>query len=151
MKVAFFKGTDFVSKTILFISRGGFTHAEIVLDDGTSIGSKAFKGVHLTENALDNSEIVATFDVKTTARQKDIIESFLRDQIGKKYDYLSIIGFVVYASGDGRKQYGKWFCSELVFAAFKKAGIRLLQRVEPWKVSPTILSYSPFFMERNRV
>ena len=53
-----------------------------------------------------------------------------------------MIGFVVYANAKGRKKYGKWFCSELVFAAFKKAGINLMDRTDAWLLSPTILSYN---------
>jgi hypothetical protein len=37
-----------------------------------------------------------------------------------------------------------WFCSELVYAAFQKAGIKLLNVDEAWKVSPALLAMSPY-------
>jgi len=42
-----------------------------------------------------------------------------------------------------RASRGKWFCSELAFAAARKGGVHLLKNVEPWEVSPGGLSRSP--------
>jgi len=42
-----------------------------------------------------------------------------------------------------KEQDEKWFCSELVFQAFKEAGVDLLERIECSQVSPTVLSFSP--------
>jgi uncharacterized protein YycO len=85
---------------------------------------------------------VSIFEVHTTKKQNKIIEDFLVSQIGKKYDWLAIFGFVLHTTKEGRKQYKRWICSELVFAAFQKAGINLLERIDAWKVSPTILSWN---------
>jgi len=41
-----------------------------------------------------------------------------------------------------RKSSNKWFCSELIYASLLKAGIVVLERIEPWEVSPVLLSYS---------
>lgn len=46
-----------------------------------------------------------------------------------------------------RESAGKWFCSELVFAAFQAAGIDLLARTEAWEVSPGLLLRIPFGKE----
>ena len=62
-----------------------------------------------------------------------------------------IFGFIVYATNEGRKKYNKWVCSELVMAAFKEAGINLLERVNVWKVSPTILSYSTKLVYKDTI
>ena len=145
MKILFYKGTSFVDKSILFISRGGYSHCSIVLNNGSLIEAKPFKRVHRCSSIiseLKSNTIIDIFDVTTTSEQDKIIEDFLISQIGKKYDYLSIIGFVLYTSESGRKAYKHWICSELVFVAFRKAGINLLERVDAWKVSPTILSYN---------
>jgi uncharacterized protein YycO len=146
MKVAFYKGTGWISKGILYISRGGYSHAAVQLNDGSIIEAHARRGVCTRKDLLDQVNTttqVVVFDVQTTPEQDVIIEQFLKAQIGKGYDYWSIVGFIVHSTHEGRSSYGRWFCSELVFAAFQKAGINLLERVECWKVSPTILSFSP--------
>jgi uncharacterized protein YycO len=145
MKIAMYKGTGVGSELILYFSRGGYSHAAVMLNDGSIIESKEFHGVRRRASVTDqltNNYTIDIFDVTTTPEQDKIIENFLVSQLGKGYDYASVVGFVVYASKEGRRSYGKWFCSELVFAAFQKAGIDLLKRIDAWKVSPTILSYN---------
>jgi uncharacterized protein YycO len=145
MKIAMYKGTGIGSELILYFSRGGYSHAAVILNDGSIIESKEFHGVRKRKNITDlltKNYRIDIFDVSTTEEQDKTIEDFLVKQLGKGYDYWSVIGFVVYASKEGRRSYGRWFCSELVFAAFQKAGINLLDRVDAWKVSPTILSYN---------
>jgi uncharacterized protein YycO len=153
MKIAFYKGTGWISKSILHVSRGGYSHAAVQLADGSIIEAHARRGVCTRKSLLDQVDTetqVVVFDVETTPEQDVIITDFLKSQIGKGYDYWNIVGFVTHATKEGRKGYDRWFCSELVFAAFQKAGINLLERVEAWKVSPTILSYSPLLKTGTR-
>lgn len=153
MKIAMYKGTGWVSKSILFMSRGGYSHAAVQLNDGSIIEAHASRGVTRRKSLLDEintNTVVVTYDVETTPEQDVIITKFLESQLGKKYDYLAIVGFVFHTTHQGRIQYGRWICSELVFAAFQKAGINLLERVECWKVSPTILSYSTMLKNEAR-
>lgn len=144
MTIALYRGTDFISKSILWFSRGGYSHAAILLNDGRIVEAYPFKGVRLRQSISDqmNHTTVDIFECPTTVEQNEIIENFLTMQVGKGYDYLSIAGFVFHTTKEGRKQLRRWICSELVFATFQKAGINLLDRIDAWKVSPTILSYS---------
>lgn len=153
MKIALYKGTSTVSKSILFFSRGGYSHAAIVLNDGSVIEAKEFHGVQKRKSitdAIPPKYIIDIYELPTTPEQDEAVKNFLEKQLGKGYDYWSVIGFVVYASKEARKSYGRWFCSELVFATMEKIGIQLLERVGAWKVSPTILSYNTAmkFVER---
>jgi len=154
MKIALYKGTGWLSKAILFMSRGGYSHAAMVLNNGSIIEAFAPGGVRTRTGVGDGiyaNTYVDVFDVNTSVEQDIIIQEFLEKQIGKGYDYLAILGFVFHTTHEGRIQYGRWICSELVFAAFQKAGINLLERVECWKVSPTILSYSPFLRNAQKL
>jgi len=144
MKIAFYRGNDIIGRTILFFSRGGYTHAAIVLNDGRIIEAYPSKGVRMRQDIADrmSNTTVDIFEIPTTPAQDEIIKDFLANQMGKKYDYIALIGFILYTTKEGRKQRGKWICSELVFVAFQKAGINLLERIEAWMVSPTIISYN---------
>jgi len=140
-----YKGTSVVSKLILYFSRGGYSHSAVLLNDGSIIESKEFHGVRRRKSITDGLTkdcIIDIFEVHTTKKQDMIIEKFLVEQIGKKYDYWSVIGFVICDTEEERNSYGKWFCSELVFKSFQKASIILLDRIASWKASPTILSYN---------
>ena len=152
MKIALYLGSDFVDKTILFFSRGGYTHAAIILPDDTVIEAYPFRGIRKRKNLTDQmgDAKVEIYEVVTTPEQDAIIVDFLNKQIGKGYDYWNIFGFVLHTTHEGRTSQGKWFCSELVFAAFQEAGINLLARVEAWMVSPTILSFNTIMRTHER-
>lgn len=74
------------------------------------------------------------------------VERFLLDELDKSYDYGSVLRFVSREQA-ARRDSGKWFCSELVFAALQKGGLNLLSRIEPWAVSPGLLAYSPYLKQ----
>jgi uncharacterized protein YycO len=78
--------------------------------------------------------------VACTQNQKNRFYKFMENEIGKAYDYRGLVGFV---ARSGVQHETKWFCSELVFAAARYAGIRLLHNIETYKVSPALLDLSP--------
>ncbi len=81
------------------------------------------------------------WEVTTTENQKQEIEDYLRAQVGKPYDFIGLFGFPFRRKDIQNPD--KFFCSELVFTALKKAGIELLQATDPSEVSPRLLLRSP--------
>ncbi len=146
MKLAFYRGTGILNKAIRFFSRGGYSHIAVILDNGIFIEAYPFAGVRYRKSLMDGMKIgtvVEIFDINTPPLESKIISDFLYLQIDKKYDYWSVFGFILYATEESRRASKRWFCSELLFAAFRKANINFLERVDAWKVSPSLLSYSP--------
>lgn len=143
MQLNLHRGSSLISKLILWQSRGRYSHASITLRDGRVIESREFIGVHcLPKLQARKGERIDSYEVATTDRQADLIEHFLVSQLGKKYDYISLIRFISrepVAHWNKRK----WFCSELAFEAFRTAGIELLCNIEAWAVSPELLGISP--------
>jgi uncharacterized protein YycO len=72
----------------------------------------------------------------------DTVWEFARGQLGKPYDWTMVLRFISRRQ-ESRKSRGKWFCSELVYASFQKAGVDLLRDTDPWEVSPGLLARSP--------
>lgn len=145
MKVALFKPLSFIDKLVCFFSRGKYSHIAILFDDGSSIEAVPFKGVIYNKNLIksrNKNQIIEVYNIKTTTKQDRIIKYFLERQLGKGYDYLSVLGFIINKTDVGRKEYGKWFCSELVYSAFRKAEIELLERIHQWETTPVLISYS---------
>ena len=83
----------------------------------------------------------AVYSVEVSKNQKAQIERFLNSQIGRKYDWLGILGFPL--RNWKLESKSRWFCSELVFTAFQKAGVELLKNTHPSEVSPRLFLKSP--------
>lgn len=144
LQIALHRGNGIVSRLIRWQQRGEWSHASVILRSGAVIESREFIGVRqLPKLTAAKGEFIQVFNVECTDEQADAIEAFLQKQVGKKYDYPMVFGFVSRSTKEGRDSEGKWFCSELAFDAFRAGGIHLLARIEPWEVSPPHLSYSP--------
>lgn len=144
LHIALHRGSGIVSRLIRWQQRGEWSHASVILRSGAVIESREFIGVRqLPKLTAAKGELIQVFSVECTDEQADKIEEFLKAQIGKKYDYPMVLGFMSRSSREGQQSGGKWFCSELAFAAFLRNGIALLARIDPWAVSPPHLSYSP--------
>lgn len=147
MEILLFKDDSFIGNNIKLFTRGKYSHAAIRTKDGTIYEAVAKYGVrklnHITEKEGFNKYIIDVYKVKTTAAQDKVIIKFLEAQLGKKYDFWMVAGFVLYTTRETRKSSERWYCSEICFASLEKSKIKLLN-TEPWKVAPEHLSWSPF-------
>jgi hypothetical protein len=122
-----------------------------------TIEAREFRGVRLTEGVVKtwdtNVDLFAVLCegsciISGSRVERDPTEVLKRvwfwakDELAKDYDYGMVARFVSRRQAS-RTESDKWFCSELVFAALRKAGIELLRDVEPWAVSPGLLAKSP--------
>lgn len=149
--IALFKGTGFFSRLIQKYTRSEYSHAALVFpittpNTGTLLCIEALegKGVIKTNNWIkpNNCEL---FRIECTEQQYYTMRNFALDQVGKKYDWATIFGFVLRRNQESRKSKEQWICSELVFSDVQvKGGIKLFSNtVEPFKVSPGLLRMSP--------
>jgi hypothetical protein len=99
-------------------------------------GVVILKGWYPPEKDVDVFSIVGWSD----AHEARALE-FLKPQIGKGYDKTMVVRFLTRFQ-ESRKSKGKWFCSELAFAAVREGGVELFARTEPWEVSPGMLNRS---------
>lgn len=139
------RGTGLVSKAIQWQTRSPYSHASVMCRNGCGIEAREGKGVRITADWLKfkaPGEQVDLFVVDVTEAQANSIEAFLLEQVGKKYDWTMVARFITRRQ-ESRDSSGKWFCSELVFAAFQQAGVDLLRDTQPWEVSPGLLGKSP--------
>ncbi|MEW6306060.1 MAG: hypothetical protein AB1705_21495 [Verrucomicrobiota bacterium] len=135
-----------IGRLIRWQTRSPYSHASIVFEGGRVIESREFIGVRqLASLQPQPGERIDLYRVPLTGDQCEAIRAFLYAQLGKPYDYTSVLRFISRRKAS-RESGHRWFCSELVFAAFHHAGVRLLDRVEPWAVSPGLLSLSPLLV-----
>jgi uncharacterized protein YycO len=145
VEVRLYRGRGFISKLIQWQTRSPYSHASVAFGDREGklwiIDAREGKGCRL-RIPLAEDDRADRFRVRVTEQQQQVITSFLQSQVGKPYDYTMVARFLTRRQVT-RRSSGKWFCSELVFAAFRHAGVPLLERVEPWAVSPGMLAHSP--------
>lgn len=97
-----------------------YSHVDTVLSNGSLLGARG-DGVKVRAPYKTSKKLIICIYV-TEQQEKDYYTA-LFSQIGKKYDYAGIIGFV--ANRDWQED-NKWFCSELVMYCLMKAGIKIL-------------------------
>jgi uncharacterized protein YycO len=145
------KGTSFFSRLIRWQTRSPYSHASVLFYDTSDadlsvvIESMEGHGVRsipaLAYRDARLSGKIALYRVPSlTDGQIATIRAFMEGQIGKQYDWPAVFKFIT------RRKHAhdeRWFCSELVFAAFQEAGVTLLNGTEAWAVWPGQLAHSP--------
>lgn len=157
MLIALHRGTGFIAKCIQWQTRSPYSHASIVFSplkpDSRMRGIEAreFKGVRRVDwqSEYEGTAYDLFAVAGLTREQEDAVAIFCGDQVGKPYDYTMVARFISRRQL-ARETSGKWFCSELVYYAFMQAGINLLDRIEPWAVSPGLLALSPLLIPVSR-
>lgn len=143
MKIGLYRHSGLLSWLIKFQTRSEYSHAALLFSDNVLIEATRPKVRKVVNPAPDPK--CDWFDLSITDAAEAQVRAFSEAQIGKGYDYTMVIRFVTRLQ-ETRRSTGKWFCSELVFAAIQKAGVNLLERIEPWAVSPELLSLSPLLI-----
>jgi hypothetical protein len=136
----------------LFCCGAEFNHGHALTHKFVTIEAREFRGVRLTMGVVTtpatNVDLFAVEPFGATPKAAPEtgalpkIWFWAKDELAKDYDYTMVARFVSRRQAS-RTESDKWFCSELVFAALRKAGIELLRDVEPWAVSPGLLAKSP--------
>lgn len=140
-------GTGVVSRLIRWQQRTDVSHISVIDNDDSLIEAREFHGVVQTRTLQDaqNEQRVDVLEVLVRPECRERALAWARSQIGKRYDYLSILRFVT--RKQNRKDNGKWFCSEFAYVAAEKAGVALLRRIAPAEVSPGHFVLSPLLHE----
>ena len=141
VQIVLFKDSDtFIARAIKWQTWSDYCHAALLFNSNYLIESVGGKGVidrYVTAADLENSDI---FDVVGIDEEhKSVVFEFASSCIGKKYDYL---GCVRFATRTKPLLDDRYFCSELVAAAFIKAEYPLLLKPAS-KVDPGDLATSP--------
>jgi uncharacterized protein YycO len=140
-KVALFSGkVSAISKLIEWETRSIYCHAALLLRDGSLVESIEPNGVRRVNPYVPDPEEPAQF-FTVPGMDDDKAETFALEQIGEPYAMINLVGFLTRSGVDEDR--GKWFCSELVFAAVQAGGVSLLRNVPAFMVSPGMLGLSP--------
>lgn len=168
--VVLYRGRGFISSAIRWQTRSQFSHTSLLFADRTissidqffSVGSVAGKiqikssgheiieswqGAGVQATKLGGTEGIRFYRIHSSAVDADFWQrahEFCSLKINMRYDYRSVFQFVTRSRPAANDA---WFCSELVFAALRHAGLDLLARIDPHEVSPGMLALSPYLKE----
>jgi uncharacterized protein YycO len=141
MRFVLSRSGNVISKGIRWWSRGKWSHARLLFDDGVIIEAVWPRVRKVVFNPTEDQGNYQIFEVQTTRQQHADILSYAQLQIGKRYDLIGDLHFVTrqdYASQPDTK----WFCSDLVFESFREGGIDLFWDTRGWEVWPDLLKRS---------
>jgi len=143
MRLAFYKGKSLVSRLIRWKTRGKYSHVAIMFDDGRILEAwHAPSSVRWIKSLCDGHTAETPVDIFTITPDLDEVAAieFAQRQVGKEYGFLKILKFLTNTSGDNPDTR---ICSEIALAVARAGGVDLLARVGAYKVSPSMLSWSP--------
>jgi len=136
-----------MARLIQLQTRSVYSHAALVTENdevfeaigkpfpfGKVVKAKSFSSNHKPGEDVDVFEVTTPY-----MRTKNM--KWLKKQIGKEYDYRSILRFVTRVPAEKNQRY---FCSELVFEYFNVGSLPLLKGIAAHNVSPRDLALSPF-------
>lgn len=141
--IVLYKGRSALSRAIRWWTRSDYSHAAWERSNGNLMEAWTHGVRMVADFATDHARgtPVEWYRIEgATLEQRDAIECFLTSQLGKRYDYRGVFGFVSHKDLDNPD---RWFCSELIFEACRMAGLPLLARVPAFKVSPGALWAAP--------
>lgn len=135
----FFADSDAIgAKLIKLGTWSNISHTGFLLPDNTVIDSRFGNGgvTHYSfEELCQHYPRVMVYEVDAVP---DLAYDFARKQLGKKYDWTAICGFITHRNW---QEDDAWFCSELVAYSCNQTGYQIISD-EAWRVTPKALMSS---------
>lgn len=119
--ILFCNTSGVVAAGVRYMTRSKFCHVALEFN-GKVIQANSIVGVHETtiDELKKEYSTIESYEINHDINEKAY--AFAKTQLGKPYDYLAIIAFLVDRDWQSRD---KWFCSELVAYALKQSGVEL--------------------------
>lgn len=140
MILHFYHKEEVLPKLLQWFSFGTKNHVSIQLDDVIyeAIGGRlGTSGVFMSGDVYcyhpEKKKDWSLVSIKVNIQNKSSVKDFLRNQVGKGYDYRGIYGFLLRFI---KHNENKWYCSELGAEALRIGG---------WKINQTRVSPSALF------
>lgn len=153
--ILLYKGTGAVSKLIQWKTTSAYSHVSVVVDGEMSLAIESNTGSQSGVRALDlrklDAKIVDVFRIKKENGFKpEQVISYLVSCLGCKYDYPGVFYLGLLKVLGQQKKANEWqikkdyFCSELVYEAFKSAGLDIVPQIGSSETtSPGDIAKSP--------
>lgn len=125
---------SWIGKAIRFLTRSKYVHVATVVDNNGTVVEGAPQGV--VKNNIKYFTNIEHYRVKgITEEQANMVSNFLLSEVGSPYDFFNVIyltWLIVTFNSKAKNAWddkNKWTCTELVAAAFAKAGIHFREDI----------------------
>jgi uncharacterized protein YycO len=142
LKIIFSTTKKIGSKFINWHQRAEYSHCEVLFDDYI-IGARSTGVKRFPLDSVSKIHEVAIFECSD--EQAELFYEFMESKVGDGYDWMAYWGLL--ANEKSSQDQDKWFCSELMLSAFNHAGIKVFDRLAPWKCMPRDFVISPMFLK----
>ena len=152
MYVLGYRGHGIISRLIRFRTWSRYSHVACMNEHGEIIEAWHKGGVCLRKDYHEGHKpgtIIDVFPFPMPHFREDLMWRFLALQVGKKYDFHGVLGFL--SRRDNAHNPDKWFCSELVMQASIECGEPLLHGIEPFQTSPGDVVMSPLLSQSHQL
>jgi uncharacterized protein YycO len=137
IELQFVDTTGLTSWAIRWFSAGRVSHVDAVMQDGKLLGARSAGGVQIRAKNYEKFVRKIKVELPSNADHEQRWNTFLRAQIGKKYDKTAIWAFLV--NRDWRES-DSWYCSELIAAGLEECGWLRTRLASPAnKITPSEL------------
>lgn len=136
-QIVYTRDASLTSRLIRKFTWGDHSHVALV-HKGVAYEARISQGVtkRPVEELFEQYETYAIYEMDASIRVLD----FIKRQVGRPYDYAGIAGVVL---REDTQNALRWFCSELIAAAFASDGRPLLRTRRFGRLTPAILELSP--------
>lgn len=143
VKIQFSTQKCWDSSIIRHVTWDGDSHVDLVLPpDGLLLGARLSGGVQIRVPNYSKFTSVNVWAVSMPEENANKIYDAAMSQIGRPYDKMAILNFVLHRKRDWRETQS-WICSEFVAWAFEQGGWPLLNPAIPFDhISPRDLKLS---------
>jgi uncharacterized protein YycO len=143
-RIRFVTEEGFISSAIRGFTNSQWSHAEIVLPDGSYLGALA-DGVRIRPADYCKTTNERRYAVPVESDALAQMMAFAHEQVGKPYDLFDIAGLATHRNWH---EDSAWICSELVAATAEAGGLFMLN-VDPefvYHITPEMLHLSPMLI-----
>ncbi len=125
--LVFVKGKGIIANTITFFDKGTFSHCAIAISESQVIEADYDTRVTVSLFKKEDYSVIEVIDLGLSPRQRERIYQEALTHIGKKYDFMQIVWYLIGKAFriDGRNKFNNpsyLICSELVYIVLRETG-----------------------------
>ena len=135
IKIIMSSGPHFGSAFLRWYTHCPYSHCEMLFEDEQGapyiIGARVAGVKKFSTLSVPNRSTILEMEV--TDEQYEKFHAFVHGKVGASYDWRAYLGFLFNKKTEGPN---RWFCSELIAAAFNHAGIEMFHNTGTWYITP---------------
>lgn len=136
MRLAFYRGPgDWITRVIRIVTRGPYSHVELVFSDGLRFGASGRRPAGVRLNSEPYGDGWDFIPLPIEASEERIARMFATLLAGSPFKWRGLFRFIAPFLGDGPNSH--WYCSELVLWTLQRC-FGMFEEV-PLKISPNRL------------